>query len=312
MPYPNHLEQETVEKVQPPETTDKAALESKIGQSKPVSDNTSAAPNKATTDAQQIKAELPEKNYSAHAKAETSLQNRATVHEIKAQEQHLDAVAKQAEQHVPEHTATRGGQRVEFYKMRGRMGEELAMADMNGANLNDVTGKSNFANYDVVSPNEVSSVKVKGLTEQGEPRYGDYNKYFRDTVNPESRANQRAASDLMDAKSSPEWQKMSHHLPTDVQMAANQSEMSSALAEHSSLRIPYDQVEPVRNNLQQRVIDSPADYGLDPNTNPDALKIEAQDLVNQHIKPIAENQFSSHDIGQAAARIQQTRHIGLS
>jgi len=76
MPYPNHLEQETVDKVQPPETTDKAALESKIGQSKPAADNTSA--DSPVTDAQQIKAELPEKSYQPHVDADARLQVKDT------------------------------------------------------------------------------------------------------------------------------------------------------------------------------------------------------------------------------------------
>jgi hypothetical protein len=302
------LEQQNIEQLQPQATPDKAALESKIDQARPAAEHANANSGAPVTDGQQIKAELQEKSYPPQAKAEASLQNRATVDEIAAQEQQLDAAAKQAERHVPEHVATRGGQRVEFYKMRGRIGEELAKAEINGANLNDITGKANFANYDVVSPNEVSSVKVKGLTEQGEPRYGDYNKYFKDIVNPESRANQRAAADLMDLKSSPEWQRIAGNFPADVQAAANQSDMASALAEHSSLRIPYDQVDSVRNNLQQRIIKSPADYGLDPNLDASTLERKAQSLVNQHIKPIAENQFSSHDIGQAAANAQQARH----
>ena len=154
----------------------------------------------------------------------------------------------------------------------------------------------------------MSSVKVKGLMEQGEPRYGDYNKYFKDIVNPESRANQRAAADLLDAKSSPEWQTMRDHFPADVQTATNQSDMASALAERSSLRIPHDQVEPVRDNLRQRIINSPANYGLDANIPQSDLEARATQLVDSHLKPIVENQFSSHDIGQAAAKVQQARH----
>lgn len=307
MSNPHPLEQQNIEQFQPQAAPDKAALESKIDQAKPATDQANVASTQSGSDAQQMRAELPEKSYPPNARAETSLQNRAGVDELAAQEQRLDAAAIEARQHVPEHVATRGGQRVEFYKMRGRIGEELATADMNGANLNDVTGKSNFANYDVVSPDEVSSVKVKGLTEQGEPRYGDYNKYFKDVVNPESPANQRAAADLLNAKASPEWQEVAGNFPAEVQAATNQAEMASALAERSSLRIPYDQVDSVRNNLQQRIVESPEAYGLDSHMSPSELELRATELTDQHIKPIAENQFSSHDIGQAAAKAQQAR-----
>ena len=143
MPNPQPLEQSTLEQTRLPEAESKAALERKIDQAQPAADRSNSVPDKATTDAQQLKAELPEKNYPPTAEAEASLQNRATVDEITAQKEQLDTAAKQAEQHVPEHVASRGGQRVEFYKMRGRIGEELAATDMKGANLNDVTGKSN-------------------------------------------------------------------------------------------------------------------------------------------------------------------------
>lgn len=76
MPYPNHLEQETIGKVQPQETTDKAALESKIDQSRPAGD--SSASDSPVTDAQQIKADLPEKSYQPHVEADAKLQMKET------------------------------------------------------------------------------------------------------------------------------------------------------------------------------------------------------------------------------------------
>lgn len=76
MAYPNHLEQETSEKVPPQNTTDKAALESKIDQSESATANTGS--DSSVTDAQQIRAELPEKSYPPHADADAKLQMKET------------------------------------------------------------------------------------------------------------------------------------------------------------------------------------------------------------------------------------------
>lgn len=215
----------------------------------------------------------------------------------------LDRAAQKAREFVPEHVASHAGERVELYKLRGRIGEELAQEEINGANLNDVTGKSNFANYDVVSSDYISSVKVKGLTEQGEPRYGDYNKYFKDIVNPNSAANQQAASDMLQALgNNPE---MAQYLPTEIAEAQTQEEMTHAMADKGILQITHDQVDSTRNGIHKRIIKSPEDYGLSDSQNSAELEGSAKQLVDKHIQPIAEGQFSSHEIGKAAANVQQ-------
>jgi hypothetical protein len=115
----------------------------------------------------------------------------------------LEKAAIRARLHIPEHVKTHAGREVEYFKIRGRTGEELAKENIpDCVNLNDVTGKSNFANFDVISKHEVASVKVKERFSNGEPRYSGYAKFFCDISNPESKANQQAARELIQSRES--------------------------------------------------------------------------------------------------------------
>ncbi|MBE7433099.1 MAG: hypothetical protein HS100_04230 [Anaerolineales bacterium] len=228
---------------------------------------------------------------------------------VKNQMRNVDIVelaAQRAREHVAFHQPTHDGREVELYKLRGRIGEELSQESINGANLNDLTGKSNFANYDLVSKDCISSVKVKGLTEQGEPRFADYNKYFRDVVNPDSKANQRAAQDMLNAGK--DNTKLTEQLPYQLANAKTLEEMSRAMADNSILQIPYDQVNPVRDDLYNRVLNSPTDYGINNDTANADLETRAKNLVNDHVQPITDGQYNSHDIGKIAENIYETSH----
>jgi hypothetical protein len=216
----------------------------------------------------------------------------------------IDEAAQRARQHVSLHS--RDSKDVEIYKLRGRIGEELAQEEIDGANLNDLTGKSNFANYDIVSSEYLSSVKVKGLMEDGLPRYSDYNKYFTDIVNPNSKANQQAAKDLLLAvDNNPE---IAAQLPPQVANASTQETMQQALADNSILQIPYDQVPLVRDNIYSRIVNSPSNYGLSGGLSQPALENQARNLVENRIQPICEGQYSSHEMGQAAEGVYQQGH----
>jgi hypothetical protein len=72
------LEQETLEKVKPVDARDKAGLESKIDQAKPAADKPGAASEKTATDAEQIKAELPDKQYDAKSEAGARIESADT------------------------------------------------------------------------------------------------------------------------------------------------------------------------------------------------------------------------------------------
>jgi hypothetical protein len=231
-----------------------------------------------------------------------------TVPEKDAAQVRLDEAAAQAQKEVPEHKDTPEAQQVEYYKLRGRVGENLAQENIPEAvNANDATGKQNFANYDLFSPHETASVKVKQLTD-GEPRYADYNKYFKDITNPQSKTNQRAAADLLAIKTEDpaRWEKLAPHLPAEVLQAQEPAQMTGALAEKGSLRIPGDQVAQVRENLKSRALQDPAQYGLDATLNPAALEDQAQRLVRERIRPIDKtNGFEA--INQAAQAAQRKR-----
>ena len=223
---------------------------------------------------------------------------------------HLEAAAVRAGRSVDVHSDTDWGQVAEYYKLRGRIGEELTASNMpNSVNLNDATGKTNFANYDIASPNEMASVKVKELTTEGEPRFGDYRKYYRDLTNPESRANQRAASDLLKLRegSPAHWRSLWGHLPTEVARASDKDALAQSLAGHATLRIPAEQVSMVRRNLSEDIQRSPAWYGFDAHVLPIDLRAVAESEVSRRIRPI-DNYTTVEQMHTAAANLVNRRH----
>ncbi len=225
---------------------------------------------------------------------------------IKKHETLNDASIKASGQ-VSEHQDSVEAREVEYLKLRGRIGEELAQGNIpDSVNINDVTGKSNFANYDIVSPHEVSSVKVKELTKEGQPRYSDYNKYFRDITDPNSKANQRAAQDMLalHQEDPDQWLSLTKHIPGDLSAAQNTQEMAQAMSAHATLRIPGDQVAAVRNDLKWRAWNDPTSYGLNP-ADPE-LETKIQEFSRTRIKSI-NKEITLDDMCLAAIDIQRTR-----
>ncbi|HEY3311960.1 MAG TPA: hypothetical protein VGK00_10000 [Anaerolineales bacterium] len=220
---------------------------------------------------------------------------------LEGEKHQLAEAGFQARQHVPFHNSSNFNGRVELYKLRGRIGEELAQNNLGGKNLNDLTGKSNFANYDITSKDNLSSVKVQGLRENGEPRYSDYNKYFKDIVNSNSPANQRAATDMLLAIH--DNHQITKYLPDNISTAVSQNDMAKALSEKSILQIPYDQVDKTRENIYKKIIESPEEYGLKSEFSQANIEFNARNLVNDRIKSITEAQYSAHDIGKMSAKI---------
>lgn len=226
-------------------------------------------------------------------------------------EKRIQEAAHKADLNVPEHVASQAGEKVEFYKLRGRMGEELAQQNMPGSiNVNDAAQKQNFANYDIISPNEISSVKVKDRFENGEPRYADYRKYFADIANPESKANQRATADLLAIReNSPEqWQQLSKFLPQDVTKANDYPEMQRSLTKYSTLRISGDQVKEVRSHLYGKVLESPQEFGVDSTLPSSKIESMASDLVQQKILPI-DQQWDNESISVYADELVNQRRL---
>lgn len=221
----------------------------------------------------------------------------------------IHQLANKASEHVSTHKDTMTGRVVEYYKLRGRIGEELANQAMpDSVNINDITGKSNFANFDLVSPHEMASVKVKELTADGEPRFSDYNRFFRDITNPNSPTNQRAAEDLVKLRQEDpkKWRQLASHLPDDVAQAGDAKQMASAMVNHSSLRITGDQVSRVRENLKACCIEDPAASGLDPDLSPKDLEEQAQRLTRDRIKSINKD-YTLDKMSNAAIELQRER-----
>jgi len=215
---------------------------------------------------------------------------------------------------VPVHKDTPDGQYVEFLKLRGRLGEEMTAANIPGStNVNDVFQKPNFPNYDVISPYEMSSVKVKDRMEDGSPRYADYKKYFQDISNPESGGNRIAAEEFckLRAEKPQEWKAVAEKLPPDVIKAGTTGEMAQSMSDHSALRIPGDQVGEVQAYMAQCACKDPAAFGLDPKLGPAALEQQAQRLSRERIRSINRN-YSTEDFNSAAAQLLMKRHPGCS
>jgi hypothetical protein len=221
----------------------------------------------------------------------------------------MNRAMERANFRVAKHVPTPDGKEVEYYKLRGRIGEELAVENLPGSvNINDVTGKSNFANFDIVSPYEMSSVKVKSRDASGEIRTADYYKYFSDITNPMSKANQRAASDLIKLRDEEpgKWQKLTDHLPKDVVNAQNQFEMANAFTKVSSLRISGDQVAEAREKMIPRTMKHLEEYRQDASNDLQTREQLIQRLVRDRIKPIDKRQtFKKMDI--AARTLQEKR-----
>lgn len=191
------------------------------------------------------------------------------------------------------------GKRAEYYRLRSEISEEIAVQNITKGVHADAfsRGGTNFPNYDVLSPQEVSSVKVHSL-DDGQPRFADYREEFEQAVNPDSKGNRQAAERLLEIKAQePDtWTQLSPHLPRAVRNADSQPEVQAGLAERATLRIPQDQVTAVRADLRSYMAERPAQYGLDP-------RLELRDRAAQ-IERMVQTQVLSIDDRYATAHYQ--------
>lgn len=145
----------------------------------------------------------------------------------------------------------------EYHRIRSEISEDLASYQVESAARADhySVGGHNFPGYDVLGTNEVSSVKCYSVKSEknGElqPRFGSYQTEFMNIMQPDSKANQKAAERFLQIRenSPDEWEKLKNHLPKSVLEAKNPEEMAKELAACSTMRIPQDQVSAVAQNL---------------------------------------------------------------
>lgn len=194
----------------------------------------------------------------------------------------------------------------EYQRLRSEIGEELAVQNITGGVQADAFSRAgtNFPNYDVLAPAEVSSVKVYSLDE-GKPRFDRYHADFSELVNPDSNGNRTAAERLMEIRAEhPEmWQQLSPHLPDGVRAAETAGGMQAALAEKASLRIPADQADEVRADLRKDMRVYPKRYGLDPNAEPHDRALQIERTVQTRVLSIDDRFTTAHYQAKAADRV---------
>lgn len=192
---------------------------------------------------------------------------------------------------------------VEYRRIRGEIGEEIAAINVPGSIQADSfsTAGTNFSTYDLFGEREVSQVKVLSL-KNGKPRYQAYKDVFQDLVDPNSKKNNKAAEQLFQIKENDPkaWEQLSIHLPSNVRNAKNQKSMQEALADQAVLRIPQDQVDAVRSNLQNRITKHPEKFGLDPHANSNDQSARIEEMVNTKILSIDERYATAHYQAKAA------------
>jgi hypothetical protein len=228
---------------------------------------------------------------------------------VSTENQALEQASTAADEEVSEHTHTRAGEQVEYYKLRGRMGEDLAVQNMpEAANMNDLTGKANAPTFDAGSPYEMASVKTKGVDKNGNIQFSNYNQYFEQVVNPESAGNLAAADEYLRIRGEDpaRWEALSTHLPPEVAAAGTREQMATALSEYGTLRISGDQVPQVRENLKGRMVRNPEKYGINPALSEAEIAAEAHQLARDRVRPIDKN-INVMDIGISARGIQHER-----
>jgi hypothetical protein len=172
-----------------------------------------------------------------------------------------------AAQHAESTKATRShaenseGVPPEYWRIRSEISEHIAQNNIPGSLRADQLSDngSNFPGYDVIGKDELASVKVFSLRQSQkdgqvalEPRYEQYRSEFQDITSATSAQNLQAADSLWKLKNEEGWDGIKEHLPPEVASANDSAEMAEAIAKHSTMRIPADQVEEVRNNLMER------------------------------------------------------------
>ena len=175
-----------------------------------------------------------------------------------------------------------------YYKRRGNVGEALVSEELKADNLNSMV-KCNFANYDIVSRGELTSVKVRGQVALG-LRSQEINNYvydFKQVVNPDSSRNLVAGNDLFAASVADAelWKELSLHLPRGFARQID-SGGTPNLAAKGVLRIPVDHVGPVGDQVRKRIMAAPHQFGIWEELSNEQLEQRADQMVERHLKPI--------------------------
>jgi hypothetical protein len=187
----------------------------------------------------------------------------------------------------------------------GTLGEELAVRGIGGANLDSMV-KKNFEVFDVTTPDEIASVKshVVGNIDNA---IGNYAKDLRCAMGISEEAKYEVpVNSLLEAKNNPEqWEVLKASLPEGIQEASTPEEMRFAIQEASTLRIPVDHVEQVREYLDKVVPKNPELYGIPADLSEEEFKVH-MDALKDRVRPIAEG-ITSHDMRVANRELFQQR-----
>ncbi|MBN2393562.1 MAG: hypothetical protein JXR84_22705 [Anaerolineae bacterium] len=157
-----------------------------------------------------------------------------------------------------------------YTKAQGRAGERVALQEIKNhegcaVDLND-GGAANFPIYDVAGPNEVASVKVRGLNDGdtlSDATLGQYTRDFEEAIGRGSGAIEPALG-TTDTEFTPskfnnaarhlhEMAKTSDGMPSEL--AQSEDAAADYLRENATLKIPSDHAEQVNTYLRGRLLE---------------------------------------------------------
>jgi hypothetical protein len=209
------------------------------------------------------------------------------------------------------HGESTQGKEVEYYRIRSEIGEELAVKNIPGSVQADAFSKAgtNFPNYDVLSPQEASSIKVRAF--QDEKPSTQYRDDFAALVYPNSHKNQKAAHQLLTLKTRDQaaWAQLAPHLSSEIQTSVSAQRIQESLAQIATLRIPADQVDAVRTDLITDMGVNPGKYGLDANSEPENLADKIHQMAFTRILAIDARYDTVHYQSKAAEMVQEREKI---
>jgi hypothetical protein len=197
----------------------------------------------------------------------------------------------------------------EYFRIRSEITEDVACYRIKEPIRTDAysVGGHNFPGYDVFGENEVCSVKcysfkkiINENTGQGEltPRFSQYQTEFMNIITGDSGSNLSAAERLIKIRGeNPEdWKILKNHLPKDVAESESQAEMANALSHNSTMRIPEDQLDSVKQNLKNFYYKKLIKDGMDEKTAQVTSELE----VNRRILSIDPRYKTEHYQAKAA------------
>lgn len=197
----------------------------------------------------------------------------------------------------------------EYFRIRSEITEDLAHYRITDGIRADPYSKGghNFPGYDIFGSNEICSVKCfsyqqvkdkESAETKLKPRFSEYRKEFMNIISPTSESNVDAAKRLLEIKSTDlhAWEKLKSHLPSNVASSNEKISMADALSLNSTMRIPEDQLDSVKQYLTNFYYKKLVDDGVNEKAARTISKIE----VNRRVLSIDPRYKTEHYQAKAA------------